>query len=258
MRNLLLALEYDGTAFHGFQRQPVVRTVQATVESALQKQTAQDVRLLAASRTDSGVHAAAQVVNFFTSNPLPVERACAAMNSLLPSDVAAWQAMEVPADFNARRCVSSKVYTYYILDGAPRPALLSRFCCYHPFPLDVEAMAAGIVPLLGQHDFIAFSAKGDQERATVCHLHEAHCRRQGSLVKVSLRADRFLYRMARLIVGGLIKLGEARWKPERLGEILLARRREEAPPAAPAQGLMLTEVLYCCSHLNATFRKEVF
>lgn len=257
MRNILLVLEYDGTAYHGFQRQTYLRTVQATVEAALSQHARQDIRLQAASRTDSGVHACAQVVNFFTSNPVPIERVCTAISSLLPPDISAWRAAEVSPDFNARRCASSKAYTYLTCDRAPRPALLARFCRYHPSPLDVEAMSKSLLPLIGQHDFLAFSAKGDERRSTSRHLFEACCWREGPLVKVRLRADGFLYRMARLIVGGLMKIGEGRWKPERLGEMLLSKQRQQASPAAPARGLFLTEVAYSCSHLSATFRKEV-
>lgn len=257
MRNILLALEYDGTAYCGFQRQSHVRTIQATVESALSRHAGEEIHLNAASRTDSGVHASSQVIDFFTANPVPIGRACEAINSLLPLDIGAWQAMEVHPDFHARRCASSKVYHYLIHDGSPRPAILGRFCSYHPTPLDVEAMDKSLIPLIGQHDFLAFSAKGDERKTTVCHLIEGRCWREGPLVKVRLRAPGFLYRMVRLIVGGLTKVGEGRWKPERLGEILVSRRRSEAPPAALARGLFLTEVAYACDHLNATFRKEV-
>lgn len=256
MRNILLAMEYNGTAFHGFQTQPRLRTVQATLESTLSRHTGEQIAVRGASRTDAGVHACAQVVNFLTSNPVPTERACAAVNRLLPLDVSAWQALEVAEDFNARRCASSKAYTYLIVDGVPRPAILAPFRLHHPHSLDVDSMADSLTPLTGQHDFVAFSAKGDEPVPTVRHLLEARCWREGPVVKVLLRADGFLYRMARLIVGGLLKVGEGRWKPEKMREILLSRRREQSPPAAPAHGLYLTEVVYSCPHLKATFRKE--
>lgn len=253
----MLVLEYDGTAYHGFQRQPTLPTVQATLESALSRHTGEPVRLRGASRTDAGVHATAQVVNLTTCNPVPIDRVCAAINSLLPPNIAAWLAVDVHRDFNARRCASSKAYTYLVQDGGARPGLLSRFRHYHPLPLDVEAMAASLTTLVGQHDFTAFSAKGDESPSNLCHLKEAACLREGPLVKVRLRADRFLYRMVRLIVGGLIKVGEGRWPVDRLNEILSSCNREQAPPAAPARGLFLEEVVYSCSHLQATFHKEV-
>lgn len=256
MRNIFLLLEYDGTAYCGFQRQVDVPTIQVVLEDALSKLLGEAVKAEGCSRTDAGVHATAQGVNFLTPHSFPIDRFCPALNGLLPRDISVWEAREVPLAFRARKCCASKTYTYSVLEGNVRPALLGRFCLHHPSPLDVEAMDKGIKNLLGRHDFVAFSAKGEGKGSSIRQALAARCWREGPLVQVMVKADGFLYRMMRLIVGSLLKVGVGSWEPGRIGLILESKDRREAGPAAPARGLYLREVEYSCEHLSGNFGRK--
>lgn len=244
-RNLKFTIAYDGTDFAGFQRQTQgERTVQDVLEKALKRLTGEIPKLTAAGRTDAGVHARGQVVNFLTASGIPLERWLAALNSNLPADVVAWRVEEVPMDFNARYAAKRKTYQYRLY-RAPWPDVFLRNYTYHyPYELDVKKMKTAAGYLLGKNDFRAFSAAGSPVRTTVRNLMRLDINEETDEIRFTLEADGFLYKMVRNIVGTLLLVGEGRVSPETVRAILTSRRRENAGPTAPPQGLCLVKVEY--------------
>lgn len=247
-RKLKLTVAYDGTGFHGFQRQPGVPTVQAALEDALARVAGHPVTVVGAGRTDAGVHAAGQVVHCVIEGSIPTERVPTALNSLLPPDVVVYAAEEVPESFHARKSATAKVYRYSILEAPFAWPFIRRYVLHEPAGLDVEAMRAGAAHLVGRHDFAAFQAAGRPVRDTVRTVRRLDVSEQampwGRIVHVTVEADGFLYHMVRNIAGTLLEVGRRRRPPEWVGEVLRARRRELAGATAPAHGLTLLEVRY--------------
>lgn len=247
MGNVKVTIAYDGTNYHGFQEQRGTgfKTIQGVLEERLSRLAGREIKVIGAGRTDAGVHARGQVVNFDTGGwTIPPHRVACALNGLLPRDIAALKSEEVPASFHARFSAAAKVYRYSIYNGrTPSPFL--RLYSYHvPRPLDVEAMREGAAFLAGRHDFSAFRALGTPVKTTVRTVFEAEVIREGDMVYIDLRADGFLYHMARMIAGTLIRVGLGRLPAAEVGEILASRDSLRAGPTAPARGLCLERVEY--------------
>ncbi len=244
LRNLRLVLEYDGSDFSGFQRQPNRRTVQGELETALSRLLKEPIHIIGAGRTDAGVHATGQVANFVTENPLPCRQAAAVFTAALPPDLAVREVEEVGLEFHSRRMARSRTYRYSALNRPLRSARLGRFTGWVSGPLEVEPMnqAAGL--LLGAYDFAAFQAAGSPAKSTFRRLLRAACKRLGDLVCITLEADAFLYQMARIIVSALFLVGAGRQPVEWMDSLLRGRDRRLAPPPAPPQGLCLVQVRY--------------
>jgi len=244
MRNLCLTIEYDGSDFSGFQRQPDRRTVQGELESSLSRLLGEPIEIIGAGRTDAGVHATGQVVNFFTGNPLPIEKAVMVFNSVLPADVAVRQAAEVERDFHARRKAKSRSYRYLALNRPQRSAYLGRFTGWVAEPLALEPMRQALALLPGERDFAAFQAAGSPAKSTVRNLRQAKCRQLGEVFWLTLEADAFLYQMARIIAACVFLVGSGQQPVSWLQELVESKDRKLAPPPAPPQGLCLTKVVY--------------
>ncbi|RKY00330.1 tRNA pseudouridine(38-40) synthase TruA [Candidatus Poribacteria bacterium] len=244
-RNIKLVIEYDGTDFKGWQIQPGLRTVQGVIQDAIKQLTGEDVRLKAAGRTDSGVHAICQVANFFTESKMSTEEMHRALNAILPGDVAIISVEEVDEKFDARYSAISRRYRYTILNRNYPSAIMRNFVYFYPEPLDAELMNKAIKVLEGTHDFSSFRRSGD-ERSPTRTVIEAKCWREGDLVRVEIEAKSFLRGMVRAIVGTLLMLNKE--KPEdpaaRMKEILDARDRSAAGPSVPPHGLCLIKVRY--------------
>ncbi|MGQ9559283.1 MAG: tRNA pseudouridine(38-40) synthase TruA [Candidatus Oleimicrobiaceae bacterium] len=241
-RNLKLVVEYDGTAFCGWQRQPQVRTVQGEMERVLEQILQHQVGLTAAGRTDVGVHAQGQVVNFFTSRRIQPQRLLLGLNALLPADVRVQEVCEVPESFHARFSAVARVYRYRI---ATRPRAIGRqYVWYYPRPLDLELMQKAVQPLLGEHDFRSFCRAEAALPHYRCCVQEAEWQQHGDELWFDIRANRFLHSMVRTIVGTMVDVGRGKTQPERVAEMLQARDRRTAGPCAPAHGLCLLRVLY--------------
>ena len=244
-RNICLLVAYDGTDYHGFQRQtPPVVAVQNVLEEALSRVFGDAVELAAAGRTDAGVHAAGQVVNFFTDGTIPVERVPRAVNSLLPPDIVVRRAFEADRDFSALHSAREKTYCYRILTGeTPNP-----FCCRYAWhirqPLDTTAMELAMPDLLGTHDFSSFRAAGGAPMSPVRTMKRAECKRDGRELVLIFAADGFLYHMVRNIVGTLADVGRGTISSEDFASILAAKDRQRASATAPACGLCLVRVDY--------------
>ena len=244
MRNIKLTLAYDGRQLAGFQLQPSVRTVQGELMAALATVLGEKPTLRAAGRTDSGVHARGQVVSFKTKSRIPLSKLPAACNSVLARDISVWQAEEVPWDFHACRDADYKIYRYLIhLNPIPSPFL--RYYSWRlPFALDLEAMREAAEKLSGRHDYTAFCASGSRVKSKVRTVYRLQVVACGDLVLIEARADGFLYKMLRSIVGTLVEVGRGALTPDQVESILARQDRTQVGPTAPPQGLNLWQVVY--------------
>jgi tRNA pseudouridine38-40 synthase len=245
MRNIRLLLEYDGAAYHGWQRQKNALTIQEVLETALAKLTREPVKLLASGRTDAGVHALSQVTNFHTSSHIPLKAFQAGLNSLLPRDIAVLEAAEAPPEFHARFSARAKTYEYRILNRVTLSPLNRRYAWLVRHPLNLEAMAQAAAALPGEHDFSAFRASGGSPgHALRKVLAAAWQQGEAGRLCFSITANGFLRGMVRSLVGTMVEIGQGKRPPTDLAGLLVSGERHLAGPTAPAQGLFLVEVIY--------------
>jgi tRNA pseudouridine38-40 synthase len=244
-RNLKLTLSYDGGDFAGWQTQPGRRTVQETLEAAIASLTREErVRVNASGRTDAGVHAVGQVVNFFTASNIPIEHWPRALNANLPNEVVVASAEEMPAAFDANRDAVRKLYRYVIHDGRTPNPFLRRYCCPSRHALDAIAMAEAAKTLVGTHDFHSFETEWPNRASSVRTITHLRVSQFGEWIWLDVEADGFLYNMVRAMAGTLMNVGRGYWPIEHVAAILSAKDRTQAGPTAPAQGLFLMRVLY--------------
>ena len=244
MRTFAVLVQYDGSEFSGWQRQPNARTVQATFETALSTIMGEDVTVLAAGRTDARVHALGQVVSFRTRGSVPVERLPFALNANLPQDVQALAAKEVPQEFHATRSAQDKTYVYAIWNRPLAGPWLSRYTLVDGIDLRVEKMRQAARLLEGRHDFRAFSAQGSAAKTTVRTVKEVCVRESSGLVTVSVTADGFLYNMVRIIAGTLLAVGKEMLVASCITDAIRRGKRELLGATAPPHGLWLASVNY--------------
>ncbi|HEY7425926.1 MAG TPA: tRNA pseudouridine(38-40) synthase TruA [Gemmataceae bacterium] len=244
MRNIKLILSYDGSDFHGWQMQPGLRTVQETLENALAALTGERIRVNASGRTDTGVHAVGQVVNFRSDTELSADVLVRAINAHLPADVVVREAADVPESFDANRDAKRKLYRYVIHDGPVPDLFLRRYCHHTRYQLDAAAMARAAACLRGRYDFHSFETDWPNRASSVRTITHLAVNRFADWIWLDVEADGFLYNMVRAIAGTLINVGRGYWPETRVAEILEARDRRLAGPTAPAQGLFLMRVNY--------------
>ncbi|MDR7522161.1 MAG: tRNA pseudouridine(38-40) synthase TruA [Armatimonadota bacterium] len=244
MRRVALVLEYEGTSYAGWQRQPQAPTVQAAVEDALARLVQAPCRVVGSGRTDAGVHALGQVAHADLDTGLSVRQIRDGLNALLPPDVAVRAVCDVASDFHARRDARGRVYRYLILARPHPSALLRRYAHHVPDPLNLSAMASAAAALLGRHDFAAFRITGTPTATTICHVRALRITSRGPLLVVTVAADRFLRQMVRRMVGSLLLVGRGRLPADAIAPILASRDPQRAGPAAPACGLYLVRVVY--------------
>jgi len=242
MRTLRLVIAYDGTAFHGWQSQPRLRTVQGVVEEALGAVLTAEVRLSGAGRTDAGVHARGQVASLETDSTLPGPAIVALANRRLPGDVRIRSAREAPAGFHARRSARARRYAYRILEG--EDLLMERFAWNGRRPLRMDRLDAATRALEGEADFAAFRSTGSAPTSTRCHVHRARWERLRSGARLDIVADHFLYHMVRTIVGTSLSAAETSDPPGAMRRVLESGDRRRAGVVAPAAGLCLERVYY--------------
>jgi len=243
--NIRLTLEYDGTRYHGWQRQKNALSIQEVIEQALARITGEAVRLIGSGRTDAGVHALGQVANFVTQSSVPLRAFLYGLNSLLPMDIAVLRAEEVPLNFHARYGALSKTYEYRILTRLVPSPLNRLHAWWISHTLDVAAMQQAAQFLPGEHDFLAFRAAGSRPGQAVRQVREAvwHCL-PGDWLNFTITANGFLRGMVRSLVGTMVEIGKGKYPPDYLGEVLEQRDRRLAGPTAPPQGLFLVRVEY--------------
>ncbi|MFA5005347.1 MAG: tRNA pseudouridine(38-40) synthase TruA [Candidatus Omnitrophota bacterium] len=253
MRNFKLQIEYDGTRYYGWQVQNGAkasrsyrssRTIQHILESKLRKILQQDISLIVAGRTDSGVHACAQVANFKSSSKMPLARMQWALNGLLPEDIKITRINYAPIDFNSRFWAKSKTYRYTVLNRNYSSALLRNHVYFFHYPLDLQLMRKEARCLLGKHNFKAFQASDTRERNPVKNIKSVKIRRSKGLLHIDIEADGFLYNMVRNIAGTLLEIGRGRFAEGSMCKIIASRNRALAGPTVPAKGLCLLKVRY--------------
>ncbi|MGD8470478.1 MAG: tRNA pseudouridine(38-40) synthase TruA [Desulfobacteraceae bacterium] len=245
IRNFKLIIEYDGSRYHGWQRQKQDRSIQGEIEKALKTITTSSVTLIGSGRTDAGVHARGQVANFKCDTRLEPEALMNALNSLLEEDIVIQACEPASTSFHARYDAKSKVYHYRILNR-PLPAAIGRqYAWFIRKPLNLEAMRAAIVHLIGHHDFKAFESSGSARQQTTRHIYSAELTEQESgLLVFEIEADGFLRYMVRSIVGTLVDVGLGKLTPPEFKRVLDSKDRSRASATAPARGLMLMKVNY--------------
>ena len=244
MKRIKLTVAYDGTHYCGWQIQKNGITVEEVLNQTLSKFFKQDITVIGASRTDSGVHAMGNVAVFDADVTMPPDKISYAINNLLPNDIRIQQSEEVAADFHPRYCDTRKTYEYSVYNAQfpnPMVRLYSHFVYFH---LDEEKMQQAANYLIGEHDFKSFCTPKEGVENTVRTIYEIKVRREGNMVRIRINGNGFLYNMVRIIVGSLLKVGMGMFPPEQMKEILEAKDRTKAGHKAPACGLALLEVEY--------------
>lgn len=245
LRNIRLVVAYDGSRYHGWQRQKNGLTIQAVIEERLQLMTQAPVKLLASGRTDAGVHALKQVCNFKTPSQIPIDTLKRGLNALLPPDIFVKEATVVPLEFHSRYRAKSKIYEYRILNRQ-NPDIFRRHVLWHiRFPLNVETMSECLSMIRGTHDFSAFKSSGsantDPVRTILSNSIESD---KDGVLRIIVEGNGFLRHMVRNIVGTLVETGTGRMDLKRFAEILESGDRRMAGKKAPPQGLFLVAVTY--------------
>jgi tRNA pseudouridine38-40 synthase len=244
VRNILLTLRFDGTAYHGWQVQQNALTVQQVLQDALEAVLGARPGVTGCSRTDAGVHANEYACNFRTVKHIPCENLLRAVNSKLPADIAVRGCREVPPQFHARYSASEKEYIYKIYTDQTRDPFLKGYALHYPYKLDIGAMQRAAEGFLGSHDFSAFCAAGGGTADRVRCVTLAEISGEGPLVTLRVRADGFLYNMVRILAGTLLYVSQGRIYEGDIPKIIEAKSRDGAGPTVPAYGLYLNRVFY--------------
>lgn len=241
-RRLAFRVEYDGTAFHGWQRQPGTRTVQGTLEATVLEVLGIHTSVDGASRTDAGVHARDQLAAAVLDHPIQPASFVKAISRRLPEDVALRDAREVAADFQPRFSSGGKRYVYRILVGLDRHPLRDRFAWRIPRPIDLAPMRVAAAHLVGTHDFTSFAACDGSHTTAVRTIHRIEVSATAEGLDLEFVGSAFLKQMVRNLVGTLVEVGQGRRAPDSLADVLAARDRRRAGATAPAVGLTLERV----------------
>lgn len=251
-KRILIKIAYDGTDYYGFERQKSLPTIEGKLERALSELVDDEIHILGASRTDAGVHALGNVAIFDTFSSIPAERFPFALIKYLPEDIRVTGSREVDIAFNPRKMALSKVYEYTYSCGPIEDPITRRFASFERVVPDVERMREAARFLIGEHDFTSFSNPASQTLrnggSAVRKIYSIDILRQpggaGTLVRIKIEGDGFLYHMVRIITGTLMNVGRGLWTPERVNEALLSSTRSAAGPTAGARGLMLKSIRF--------------
>jgi len=246
LRRIYMRIAYDGTDFHGWQRQRGVRTVQEELEGTLQRVMRHPVDLIGSGRTDAGVHAIGHVDSFATDHDMPAERMQRAIQARLPLDISIIEVRDVHPAFHATRSALSKLYRYRIYNALARPVeeFVQRYTYHFWAGLDVDRMQAAAHHFVGKMDFTSLTPKRTVRETMVRTVMRCDVARCGNEVHIDVEGDGFLHNQVRNIAGTLIEVGRGHWEPDRIVPILESRDRNEAGPTAPALGLCLQWVRY--------------
>lgn len=244
MRNIKLTIAYDGTDYSGWQFQKNGRSIQETIEKAIEKITGHHSHLTGSGRTDAGVHAQAQIANFKTSSKIPLENIRMALNSALPDDIVIYGVEDAGKAFDSQRSAKSKLYRYTIMNADFLDPFIRRYFAKCFYRLNIARMRAGARFLVGRHDFKSFQAKDGERTSSIRRIKYIRIRKTGRLVYLDIEANGFLYNMARKIAGTLIEVGRRKIGPGDVKEILLKKDGSVSGPTMPAKGLCLMRVRY--------------
>lgn len=244
MSLVALWIEYDGTAYVGWQCQPNGVSIQQLIENALAQVEKREVRVHSSGRTDAGVHARGMVAHFSTEHPLPLSAYLHGVNRLLPGDIAVRAARRVAPEFHARFSASGKWYRYSLFLSPVRSPLHARYAWHLKKPLDLDLMRRAMADFVGEHDFAAFRAVGCSARSTTRRIDSIELVEEGGLLHVDVHGSGFLRHMVRMMVGTLVQIGAGKIAPGEIGRLLVARDGAPGRLTAPAQGLCLMQVDY--------------
>lgn len=244
MRNIALFLTYEGTAYHGWQSQKNLATVQQTLEKAIAMVVGHDIHVTGCGRTDAGVHAKCYVANFRTKSTIPCERLPYALNTHLPPDVVVTKAFDVPESFNAIGSCVKKEYTYMIYNSRVRDPFYVNRAWFYPKQLDERIMQEAAAQFVGTHDFAAVRSVGTDVKSTVRTVYYYNVEREGDILYLKVCANGFLYNMARAMAGTVVYAAEGKIKPSEIGDILESGNRTAAGPTVPPGGLYMTHLWY--------------
>lgn len=246
MRRVRLYVAYDGTDYCGWQVQPNGITVEEVLNRELSRITGEDVHIIGASRTDSGVHALMNVAVFDTGSPIPPERMAYALNQRMPEDIIITKSDEVAMDWHPRyQDEVKKTYEYHIYNAPVPNPLKRRYSAFVSFSMDIEKMREGASYLVGEHDFVSFCNVRTNVSDTVRTVESISIAQNGADIVIRITGNGFLYNMVRIIAGTLIRVGRGFYEPEMVKKILEEKKRTAAGVTAPANGLVLVEIDYC-------------
>ena len=247
MRRIKLTVAYDGTNYCGWQVQPNGITIEEVLNKAICTLTGEEIAVIGASRTDSGVHAMGNIAVFDTGSRIPAERFSYALNQRLPEDIVVTKSEEVSLDWHPRYQNSLKTYEYHILNTKTPVPTKRLYNCFVSFDLDVNRMRQGAQYLLGEHDFAAFCCIRTNAKTTVRTVTDLQIQQnplKPEEITIRITGNGFLYNMVRIIAGVLIRVGRGFYEPEKVLELLECRERKKEAVTAPPQGLCLMEIVY--------------
>ncbi|KPU26792.1 pseudouridine synthase [Caloranaerobacter sp. TR13] len=244
MRNIKLVIEYDGTNYFGWQKQPELKTIQEEIEKAIKKITKEEVKLIGSGRTDKGVHARGQVANFHTNSKIPADKFKFALNSVLPIDISIKESIEVDESFHARYSAKGKEYRYLVLSSKTRSPLMRDYSYHIPYTLDLSKIKEAAKLFIGTYDFRAFMSSRSCMEDTVRTIYDLEIVEKEDLIEFKVTGNGFLYNMVRIIVGTLIEIGYGKKKIEDIPKIIASKDRNKAGHTAQPQGLYLERVFY--------------
>jgi tRNA pseudouridine38-40 synthase len=244
MRNIKLTIRYDGSRYAGWQFQKNGLAIQQVIQDAIRKITGECVNLTGSGRTDAGVHAEAQVANFKTRSAIPLKNMQMALNSKLPKDIAITHAEEVHPKFNAQHSAKAKLYRYTVFNNDYLDPLRRQYTAKCFFRLNLTEMRKAAKLLVGCHDFKSFRTADGEDKDSVRRIHYIKIAKSGNVVYIHVKADGFLYNMARAIAGTLVEAGRGKFSIQKVKEILAKRDRRYCGPTMPAKGLCLVKVFY--------------
>lgn len=239
-----LTLMYDGTAYHGWQRQQNGITVQEVMEDTVSAMLKNETAIVGCSRTDARVHARTYVCSFSGETTIPADKIPFVLNMMLPPDIRAVKCETAPEDFNARFDTVKKTYEYQIYNAVHQSPFLRNYAWHYPIALNYDEMERACEIIRGRRDFRCFMAAGSVVKNTVRNLMELSLRRDGDLITVTAAADGFLYNMVRIIVGTLVYIGNGKLSTDDLQALIASGDRRRLGVTAPPQGLSLVEVIY--------------
>ncbi|MEG1242480.1 MAG: tRNA pseudouridine(38-40) synthase TruA [Oscillospiraceae bacterium] len=244
MRNIALRLSYDGSAYHGWQVQKTETSVAATLEKALSEICGEAIKVVGCGRTDAGVHALRYCANFKTNSTIPIDRFPLAVNSHLPPDIAATDAVEARSDFNAILSCTKKEYIYKINNSRIRDPFLEKRACFFPGVLNTEKMSEAARAFEGTHDFRAVRSVGTETKTTVRTIYWCNISHEDNIISMRVCANGFLYNMVRAIAGTLVYVGLGKLSPEEIPRLLELCDRRLTGPTMPPQGLYMSQLWY--------------
>lgn len=244
MRNIKLLIEYDGTNYFGWQKQPNKITVQETITKVIEEVTKEKIELIGSSRTDSGVHARGFVANFKTNSKIPSEKFREALNVKLPMDIVIVKSEEVESDFHSRYSAKGKTYSYTIYNDDRPLAIGRQYVLHKKDRLNIDDMKTACKYIIGTQDFSSFKSSGSSTKTSVRTVSKLYIEEKEKFITVYITGDGFLYNMVRIIVGTLLEVGKGKIKPEEIKNIISQRDRTKSGPCVPANGLILENVYY--------------